>query len=414
MREALINFYTEDRDNQALRRVFEIATGHGLVSLVIEPRYIDIDWRAEHSAFYSTTFVRYPSVCHRVHFFSRKVEDIGDLSGLENAYCGYTVLRPLASAPVGRTMVLPPQELSEAVQCFATETVDVLGWPMPITTVPFVSQDGQYLRCAHAAMWMVLQHAHLRRGHTRWTPKDIHDAVMGGHITGRQVPSDGPTVSQVLGGMTTLGLSPGLFKLPSTKESSEAEAKPTGPNTADLSLFGIVARYVNSNLPPIVISDTSRHAWLIVGYSRLPSAGNPKLTLYRHDDGHGPFLPVDNPWEEPDQRHVNWTTAVPPLPTKIYMSAERAEAMGRWWFDTHLDAGASGAFLDAHESGQLTFMTYGILSRDYKHGLRHRPSIDDRLAHARTASLSGLATCGLSRRWIGGFAQQANLAWWAR
>ena len=44
MREALINFYTEDRDNQALRRVFEIATGHGLVSLVIEPRYIDIDW----------------------------------------------------------------------------------------------------------------------------------------------------------------------------------------------------------------------------------------------------------------------------------------------------------------------------------------------------------------------------------
>lgn len=380
--EDLVAFYTEGRGSGPLLRILEIASGHGVRTILIEQRYIDIDWRSEHAAFYGTTFVRYPSVCHRAHFFAETVADLSDLSSLAGAYRGYCVLRPLASAPVGRTMITPPQELDDGVQCFAMEKVDVLGWPMWVTAMPFVSQDGQYLRCAHAAMWMVLHHAHVRRGHTRSTPRDIHDATLGGLISGRQVPSEGPTVSQVLGGLTTLGLSPGQFRLPSTKEKSEAAAVASG-TTADLSLFGVLARYVNSNLPPMIVSDASRHAWLVVAYTRKASAAHPTMTLYRHDDARGPYLPVGDPWDEPQDRYRDWTSALLPLPSKIYMTAERAEAMGRWWFELHFDAGASrGRLREAHKAKELTFQTYGISAREYKHGLVNRRSIDLGLARA--------------------------------
>ena len=255
-------------------------------------------------------------------------------------------------------MVLPPQELSEAVQCPATETVEAY------LVLADADRHGAIREPGRASAFAVptqqcgwcFSTAHLRAGGTRVPDAEGHPRCRDGWPHHRRAQSAlGRTErsSQVLGGMTTLGLSPGAVRdFLQTKESSEAEAKPTGPNTADLSLFGIVARYVNSNLPPIVISDTSRHAWLIVkGYSRLPSAGNPKLTLYRHDDGHGPFLPVDNPGKSP----ISVTsTGQPPFRLSLRRStssAERAEAMGRWWFNTHLDAGASGAFLDAHESG---------------------------------------------------------------
>src|SRR5262249_12716667 len=41
----------------------------GARTVVAEHRYLDADYRSEHSAFYSTTFRRYPSVAHRPHFF---------------------------------------------------------------------------------------------------------------------------------------------------------------------------------------------------------------------------------------------------------------------------------------------------------------------------------------------------------
>ena len=45
----------------------------GAQSAVLEYRYIDPDYRNEHSQFYSTTFRRYPSVAHRLHFFAEQM-----------------------------------------------------------------------------------------------------------------------------------------------------------------------------------------------------------------------------------------------------------------------------------------------------------------------------------------------------
>lgn len=366
--QTLVTYYTRGRPSPQLLRIFEIAVQHKIRSVLIERRYIDMDWRSEHSRFYSTTFARYPSVCHRLHFFTKSLpRDLGDLSGLQAAYRGYAIMRPIPWAPVGRTMISPPPELNDAISCYSTEEVDILGWPFRVTSVPFVSQDGEYLRCAHAAMWMVLQHEHLRQGLPRRTPFEVHDAALGGVIPGRQVPSDGLSVHQMLAGMTALGLSPGLVSLPRDAADSLA--------AGFLSLYATTCRYINCNIPPIIISE--RHAWTCVAYTRAPSAGHTRLTLYRHDDAVGPFIRVDDPFNEPNPAYQRWNSALLPLPPKIYMTGERAEAVGRWWFKKHLaTVDAKDPLALAAASDNLTFQTYGQRSSTYKQTLVLRDGLD--------------------------------------
>ena len=220
--ESLEARYTDSTGNAVLHRVFEIARQHGTVCVLTETRYVDADWRSEHSRFYSTTFSRYPTVAHRLHFFRDVIHDLGDLSALAPSYVGYSIMRPVPSQPVGRTMITPPPSLDTAIRCEGTEELDVIGWPMSVRAMPFMSQDAQYLRCAHADLWMNLRHAFLRKQVSRKLPAHIHDSTFGGMIVGRQVPSDGLSVQQMLTGLTTLGLSPALLPLPRTAEESLA------------------------------------------------------------------------------------------------------------------------------------------------------------------------------------------------
>ena len=377
--DALLDRYTNGRGSAPLSRVFDIAQQHGVVAVLIERRYIDLDWRSEHSRFYSTTFVRYPSVCHRLHFFIRPLPtDLGDLSGLREAYCGYSVMRPLPSSPVGRTMIPPPPELDDGIRCEATDTLDVLGWPMTVTAMPFVSQDAQYLRCAHADMWMTFYLAHLSQGLPRRLPAEIHDATMGGVVVDRQVPSQSLSQHQMLGGLNLLGLSPGVLPLPRSAVESQA--------AGSLSLFAIMCRYVNSNLPPIVCS--TNHVWLVVGYTRAPSAAHTALTLYRHDDASGPYIRVEDPWNEPQPQHRPWTTALLPLPPKIYMTAERAEAAARLWFDARVaSASATDPMAEASAAGELTYQLYGLRASAYKQALVARNDFDPAVARAYRTSM---------------------------
>lgn len=373
--DSLASFYTrgDPRRSRQLNRVIEIAQQHGVVNVVVEPRYIDLDWRSENAAFYSTTFMRYPTVAHRVHFFVEPVpDDLVDLSGLQGAYRGYSVLRPLPSAPVGRTMIAPPPELDDAVRVEAAEDVDLVGWPFRVCAMPFVSQDANYMRCAHASMWMTLLHAHFRHGLARRVPAEIHDAALGGVIVDRQVPSEGLSLHQMLGALNVLGLSPGVLPLKQSRVDDSAAPR-------RLRLYDILARYVNSNLPTIIVSQS--HAWTIVAYTRQPSAGHPGITLYRHDDAVGPYIRVDDPWNESNSAHSPWTSALLCLPPKIYMTSERAELIGRWWFDLWVGSSTTGdPIFDAHAAGELTFRVYGLRSRDYKHGLVHRPNFDPDVA----------------------------------
>src|SRR4051812_17143588 len=286
----LVDFYAGGARCRPLERIVAIAREHGGRSVVVEQRYLDHDWRSEHAAFHGRLFRRHPTVCHRWHLFTDDVP--ADLSRLRaEAYRGYVVLRPLPSTPVGRTMIAPPPGLDGGIRCEATERVSLFGTPLWITAMPFLSQDAEYLRCAHATLWMVLRHAHLAHGLPRRLSAEVHDAALGGVIVGREIPSEGLSVQQMLAGATRLGLSPGLMHLPGARDEDAAEHARSGR----LSLRAILCRYVNSQLPPLVLSTT--HAWVVVAYRRDP-ADDRRVTLWRHDDARGPYVAVDDPFAE--------------------------------------------------------------------------------------------------------------------
>ncbi|HWC35481.1 MAG TPA: hypothetical protein VG650_11730 [Mycobacteriales bacterium] len=364
----LRQFYAH-RGNRPLGRILEIAENHGVVSVLVERRYVDADWRSQLARFYNGTLRRFPSVCHRMHFFGAPVpDDLSQLDALQSSYHGYTILRPFPIAPVGRTMIRPPAELADAVRCETTEEVDVFGYRLKITAMPFISQDTQLLRCAHAAVWMVLRHASATYGLPQALPHTIFEAALGGVMAGRQLPNDGLSPYQLMAAMESLGLSPTSKNLPQSSEDEQA--------SRSLRLYGMACRYINSALPPIVISNT--HAWVLVAYRRAASAGNTKIQLWRHDDARGPYLPVDDPWAEPEDAHQPWTAMYLPLLPKVYLDAERAETVGRSFLNAFRNSALySGSTVQAadnrtNEDEQCTVRTFLMTSTKFKQTLAQR------------------------------------------
>jgi hypothetical protein len=243
----------------ALHRVIDVVRQNGAVSVLVEHQYVCRDYRSEYIGFYGSTFRRVSSRSTRLHFFDQEVTgtevELGTLPQL--AYLGYSVIRPLTWAPVGRTVIRPPRVTSGRM-CVISDPVDVFGTPLIASGVPFMSQDGSYLRCAHAAQWMVLYHAFRRGVVERPTPSLVQQAGMGGEVVGRQVPSSGLSPAQLLHSLHELGLSPGREPLPGTQDESQRSSRSSLP--------AVLCRYVNSQMPPIVMSRS--HVW---GRRRLHS-----------------------------------------------------------------------------------------------------------------------------------------------
>lgn len=377
--------YSHNGENPALLRVFEIAQEHGVVCIVREARYIDADWRSQLARFYTGAFRRYPSVCHRLHFFTDMVpEDLVDLSTFQDSYRGYSVIRPLPIAPVGRTMIVPPPALHGAARCEGDEEVNLVGWPLKVRAMPFISQDTQLMRCSHAAIWMVLMHGTLVHGLPRLLPADVHDAAAAGAGEHRHLPSDGLSRAQLLGAMQTLGLSPTRKFLPATKEDDAA---------GDLTLHGIICRSVNSLLPPIVVSPS--HAWVVVAYQRRSGAvvDRHPVEMWRHDDSRGPYLQVSSPWDELEEAHTPWRAAYLPLVPKAYLDAETAEAFGLARILSLLESGQlDGTRLqrlnNAKGDRAWTVRTYLITSNAFKRRAGKRGLGGDLAAAYRLSPMS--------------------------
>lgn len=371
--EELRKSYCGDARVEPFERLVEVAIAHGVCSVVIERRYIDLDYRDEHTHFYGSTFKRYPSVAHRLHFFTAPVDpDLGNLQDVADSYRGYSIMRPLRTAPVGRTMLAPPPDLAGATLCLATDVVHLWGQELRVRGMPFTSQDMEYMRCAHAALWMMLYHAHLRHGAPRRLPYDIHEASSRAVVNARRIPSDGLMPSQVVTVLQNLGMSSYSIQLPKRRSSKTVTASP------ELSLFGILCRSVNSQLPPLVYSDD--HAWVVVGY-RIDNAGkqDEKTVLFIHNDVRGPYLPVPSPFV--DEQSVTsalgegtvWSCAVPPFPLKVYLTGERAEQIGKYRLDEFAKASRGGKSPLAKLSpAQRSWRCYALRSYEYKERARTR------------------------------------------
>jgi len=301
---------------KVVEEVFGQAYSLGARMAVIEYRYLDPDYRSEHSRFYSTTFRRYPSVGHRVHFFFdpppvelEQPDAPYDFGGL--AYLGYTVLRPLPGARVGRTMLAAPSELSAHIHCQIEDTTNVFGRGRVVRGSPFMAQDAQLGVCAHMTLWTTAYFHHLAYGHRRILPVDVTDAVPANLGIGRPSPSTGLTVAQIAAGSLALGLPALVYDCESLPK------RETIPR--------IVCRYLNSGMP-VIVAAGGHHAFVLVGYRR-DNAGSPdeRIRFICQDDERGPYNVIE---DFKHDRYGKWDHLIVPLPQKVFVPGEVAEELG--------------------------------------------------------------------------------------
>lgn len=365
---ALARYYA-DKNPTVFMEALGGARRAGAQTAVIEFRYIDADYRDEHSRFYSTTFRRYPSAAHRIHLFSeRAVEQVQNPNEPVRfgtlGYIGYIVARPVPGAPVGRVMFTPPADLADAISCKATDTVNLFGENLQVTGTPFIAQDAQLSVCAHASLWVVARHHHLNWGAPEFLPGAIVDAVPleAGHH--RALPSPGLTLGQMSTAASRMGLPPMVY---------DVAHLPAGET-----IQSIACRYLNSGLPVIVAGNG--HAFVLIGYRRANAYQPDELIEFiRQDDEVGPYQVVE---DFVFDTYAPWQYLVVPLPPKLYLPAESAEVLGKAWLRSIFNR-------DGHPlSDRVTFRTTALRSNVYKNELEDRGLPANPAAVLRRAAMS--------------------------
>lgn len=293
-----------------LEKIVAHAMRAGATTALIEYRYIDADWRAEHAMYYSKTFRQYPNVAHRIHFFRDVIEvpaggvpDDFDADYSMYGYLGYSVLRPLPSAPVGRTLLPPTSEDSSCIRCAVTDTVSLFGRKLTVSGSPFASQDGQLGGCVHASVWITAYYHYTAMGHPRHLPDAVAASVSHGIGLGRPSTKGAATVYQLSTAFREIGLDPIIYHVGELEAAEDADA--------------LVRRYLDSGLPVTIVA--RRHTQVLVGYDDEASAAS---RYFAQDDQEGPYVRTSLPSADgEDEAYI-----IVPLPAKVFLPGEHAES----------------------------------------------------------------------------------------
>lgn len=336
-----------------LARILEVAGLGGCRSVVVEHDYTDHDWRSDHGAFWSARHERFDPLTDRLHFFAADVtaDDAYDLEGVPpNDYLGYCVLRPTELGPVGRTVLRPPPDMRPRALCTVTETPSLFGNELRVTGVPFMQQDGEMLRCAHAAAWLCHYVGWSRGIISRKLTAELA-AMSASGSKHRPMPSSGLNGEQMQRLFGKLEL-PALFfdvhDLPDTpapmtepaggpmreildglreRRRSASPGEPSPEEQRRERLMRVICKYVNSGLPVVVFTrrDREHHAFVIVGWR---DDGDGQVTLIACDDQVGPYELLDGAAGRDDLRG-DWVSLMVPLPRPVLLTGEAAETRAR-------------------------------------------------------------------------------------
>lgn len=403
--EALVR-YTGSLNDLPLRRCVEVARSLGAETLVIETRYLDLDYRSEFSAYYSRQFADVPDSAHRLHFFTGKL-DSASLWQIpsECAYIGYIVVRPALTGLVSRAMLPPPADVANAVRTAVKEKINFFGRDLYVTGVPFAQQDAQLGACAQMAAWMCHFTAQLRGDAVRRTKADFSLKADACLHPGRSLPTGGLTVQQLSELFRTFEL-PAMYYLVGDLPSPQLPWQPpiptppvgpaVEPGTWDHRIVPVACRHLNSGNPVLV--GTHNHAFILCGYRRSSRPG--WIEFIRHDDQAGPYLVVHDVLNDIDPRtgkvYGAWRTMHVPLPNKLWLSPEAAERKGGQFLlnaSAQITTALSGSPLpftplaDLIKLNRLALRTYAVRSNEFKADLARRGLAPEFEAEYRLARL---------------------------
>lgn len=292
--------------SEPLDWIFDHARSLGAATALLEHQYLDRDYGDEYRQFYAKTFRWIPDRCERLHFWDRR-----------ERYLGYSSLRPIKGRPVGRTMLVPGPEFEDDVSCVAESSASPYGHRNLVSAFPYISQDRQYGRCAHAVVWMIARYHHLRYGMPERFISEIVEAAAAAEFE-RTLPSDGLTDDQVGAAFRCLDIAAARYSIGGryglAREDLEAKLR----------------RYLNSGIPLALA--TPRHLTAIIGAGYEGG----ELQVIGCDDECGGYVrrPICFPTdaeaegsadEEDGDGRDFWEMLFVPLPGRIYAPYEEIE-----------------------------------------------------------------------------------------
>lgn len=272
--------YLGSLNDLPLWRCVAVARALGASTLVVETRYLDLDYRSEFSAYYSRQFADIPDSAHRLHFFRRRLTagSLWRLAG-KAEYLGYAVIRPSRTGLVSRSLLPPPPDLADAVRVSVVERVNFFGQMLESRGMPFSQQNAQLGACAHAAAWMCHFTAHLRGDTVRRAKADFALRADASLHPGRALPTGGLTVDQLSELFRTFEL-PAIFyrggELPSLSSIGNRPIRP--PRHP---MFPLEPGTVGSSRLPADISTRVIPSWWEPPTMRSCYAATVGLTMFR-------------------------------------------------------------------------------------------------------------------------------------
>lgn len=302
-----------------IRYLFNYLTDINCRHILVENNYVDHDYLDDYSTYYSKCFDDYNRFCKRAHFWREELpskpfeqviieNDQKTLQAIGDAYLGFTVIKPLPDAVVGRTVLRTYDD--DGAKRFYTATkdykVNLFGLQLCVpNSLAAQEQDSVSAACATTALWTAFHKTSDLYGSFVPTPTEItRSATKYIHNT-RPIPTHGLNVEQMCCAISENRLVP--------------EAYGVGVRTPVNSL---IYSYLRAGIPVIlgfkIQGSNDRHAVTISGYrlEDTPCTGaGDELTLsgseltgrrisefYSHDDNFGPFSRLYCEYSQADGR----------------------------------------------------------------------------------------------------------------
>ena len=393
----------------------------GVQSYVLEDKYIDRDYSADYLYFYARTFRAHDRHCKRVHFFSA---DISPLLGrplttdrlrqvkgfASETYCGFCVVRPLPTAPIGRTVlkgrVRNAFDMEATVTCRADFGVNLLGIDLQVTGASFLQQDARVGACAQVAIWAGMRHMHARHKYNWVSVADItRFATPTTETEAISLPagSDFLTSERMIRGISQAGYQPLCFRRPDIDRAILPYVESGIPVILGLNIGGAVGHAVTVIGRVFARRDTpSRHAIdYVPAYVVHDDQGGPYMWLPMDDDASQQFSFVEDATKRTTlagtielnvRRHAVFAVAL--MPTRVFSTAAAAEhsAWSRIDFILRSMAGirqllnerelaVNARLLDelqaAHGADQIVLRTYLTSAAGYRRHLVGGSASDD-------------------------------------
>jgi len=284
-------------------------------TMVVEKPYVDRHYLEEYGAYYFSAFRNGGATTTRIHFFDTEF-DKGKLSewiraaassdverdkvqhDLDEAYIGFITVRPIPSAPIGRTILRPYKDkpTRSYIPSEGGHPVHLLGFELTARGLPFQQQEQAVGACATTALWSAMSRVVRADGGRAPTPFSVTQAATRHYLQDRALPAvSGLELAQLTAAVREFGYAPYVLK-PAREHGTFALS---------------IKCYLNSGIPAVLVLEDQRggyHAVTASGYRlgddeepaddikvSFPEQGGELCSkgmsrVYVHDDRFGPYV----------------------------------------------------------------------------------------------------------------------------